>query len=255
MTEWAIVTGAGSGIGQCLSIELARRSINVIGVGRRLDALEETARMVSAERTGVFRALSADLVDPLERKAVLDTIEPGTTLRYVAHMAGEYPVTPLNEISLDQWRQAFGVNVEARFFLTRDLLPHLVPGSRVAFMLSSTGEIARRGAAIASVSMAASNMVVRCLATELSSSRILVSATRPGAVDTESMRSVLQADPAVFPTAAEYRIKPLVSPETCGRYLIWWLTETPDEDFISSGWNLEDHSHHRHWASKKDGRS
>ncbi|TCM49674.1 short-subunit dehydrogenase [Rhizobium sp. PP-F2F-G48] len=49
-TEIAVVTGAGSGLGRALSIELARRGVLVIGMGRRDQALEETGRFVVAGR-------------------------------------------------------------------------------------------------------------------------------------------------------------------------------------------------------------
>ncbi|MCA0846223.1 SDR family oxidoreductase [Salipiger thiooxidans] len=38
----AIVTGAGSGLGRALALDLARRGFTVVGIGRRRDALEET---------------------------------------------------------------------------------------------------------------------------------------------------------------------------------------------------------------------
>ena len=39
---WAVVTGAGSGIGRAASLALASRNVNVLGVGRRIEALAET---------------------------------------------------------------------------------------------------------------------------------------------------------------------------------------------------------------------
>ncbi len=48
MTGFAVVTGAGSGLGRALAVELVRRGLPVAGFGRRLEALQETGRIAGA---------------------------------------------------------------------------------------------------------------------------------------------------------------------------------------------------------------
>lgn len=63
MDSWALVTGAGSGIGRGIALELARQRWKVVLVGRRREALEETSREIAA--LGVdTRVISCDLVHP-----------------------------------------------------------------------------------------------------------------------------------------------------------------------------------------------
>lgn len=47
-----LVTGAGSGIGRAVALRLAELGADVTGVGRRAEALEETARLADARRDG-----------------------------------------------------------------------------------------------------------------------------------------------------------------------------------------------------------
>ena len=46
MNKMGGITGAGSGIGQALSKKLIEKNYNVLGVGRRLDALELTEEII-----------------------------------------------------------------------------------------------------------------------------------------------------------------------------------------------------------------
>jgi len=54
-----LLTGAGSGIGRSLALHFADRSAATVPVGRRVDALQETARLVG-EHGGTPHVLVAD---------------------------------------------------------------------------------------------------------------------------------------------------------------------------------------------------
>ena len=247
MTSWAVVTGAGSGIGRFLALEMCRRSHSVLGVGRREDALQETASIIGDAGLSGFQYVSADLANEDGRARVVEVLPDGARIGVLALVAGSYIIAPLTAITLEQWRQAFGINVDARLFLTRDLLPQLQSGARVAMMQSGTGETPRVGAVGACASMAASIMVMRCMQKELFAHDVFVSATKPGPVNTAMLQQALNADPAVFPDATTMDGLRTVAPETCGRYMAWWLTETSNEAFVREGWDLEDTSHHSMW--------
>ncbi len=64
----AIVTGAGSGIGQAIALGLARAGADVVGVGR--GAMDETAAQVAELGRG-FSAVAADLSDMAQVRGVL----------------------------------------------------------------------------------------------------------------------------------------------------------------------------------------
>ncbi|MEU1303007.1 SDR family NAD(P)-dependent oxidoreductase [Streptomyces shenzhenensis] len=79
MDRVAIVTGAGSGIGRATALALAGAGAHVLGVGRRQEALEETARAhrnIAILPLDICREGAAEIVvaDALERWGRLDVL-------------------------------------------------------------------------------------------------------------------------------------------------------------------------------------
>lgn len=69
----AIVTGAGSGIGQGIAIALANFGAHVVLVGRRKERLEETRRQVEA-MGGSSEVCAVDIRNKCEMEQVIDTV-------------------------------------------------------------------------------------------------------------------------------------------------------------------------------------
>ncbi|WP_425589193.1 SDR family oxidoreductase [Streptomyces siamensis] len=114
-TKIAVVTGAGSGIGRAVAVELLRTGWSVALAGRRTATLEETAALVpgapsTAVRTDVARpddvaALFAAVRDRFGRLDLLfnnaGTFGPGGV--------------PLEELPYDAWRHVVDTNLNGAF--------------------------------------------------------------------------------------------------------------------------------------------
>ncbi|NIQ13259.1 MAG: SDR family NAD(P)-dependent oxidoreductase, partial [Candidatus Dadabacteria bacterium] len=61
--EWALVTGASSGIGEVFSRKLAATGMNIVLVARRKDRLDKLASELSESYKVKTRVLQADLSD------------------------------------------------------------------------------------------------------------------------------------------------------------------------------------------------
>ena len=72
-TDWAVVTGANSGLGRAIANRLAAQGVNVIGTGRRLDALEAVKKEIE-EKGAQFIPVQTDHHDPASVKAVMDVV-------------------------------------------------------------------------------------------------------------------------------------------------------------------------------------
>ena len=93
-SNWAVVTGAGSGIGAALAHELATRGVGVVFVGRREDRLDNV-------RDGIVElfptlVVSADIARDedrvyLARRARKAMADQGGRLKYLVHNAGAGP--------------------------------------------------------------------------------------------------------------------------------------------------------------------
>ena len=118
MAQVALVTGGGSGIGRYSAGALAAAGFEVVICGRNLTTLEET---ISGNKTGVISAIACDVSDPdsVDHLFVELTGKHGC-LDVVFNNAGtNVPPMPIDELTVDQWRQVIDVNLHGAFLIAR----------------------------------------------------------------------------------------------------------------------------------------
>jgi NAD(P)-dependent dehydrogenase (short-subunit alcohol dehydrogenase family) len=117
----AIVTGAGSGIGRAVTHALLREGYGVALAGRRAAALEETAR---EPRLSPGRALvvPTDVRDPESVETLFArTHERFGRVDLLFNNAGtNVPPTPIEDLTLEQWRSVVDTNLTGMFLCTRE---------------------------------------------------------------------------------------------------------------------------------------
>ncbi|QOV47546.1 SDR family oxidoreductase [Streptomyces chromofuscus] len=131
-SDIAVVTGAGSGIGRAVAVELLRAGWSVALAGRRVETLQETAALVPggaclAVRTDVSRehdvsALFAAVVERFGRVDLLfnnaGTFGPGGV--------------PVEELAYDAWRHVVDTNLNGAFLCARAAYRQMKPqGGRI----------------------------------------------------------------------------------------------------------------------------
>lgn len=134
------ITGATSGIGRALALELTRRGARVWAVGRSRDKLDALAAVVETSE-GEVRPILADL----EREG--DVVEVGRqilaqeeTLDVLVHSAGAIALGPFDAVPPDELDRMYRVNLRAPYALTQGLLPALRRArGQVVFVNSSAG--------------------------------------------------------------------------------------------------------------------
>ncbi len=114
--RFALVTGAGAGIGRATAMALARAGWHVALVGRRRDKLAEVASEI--EHIG-RRAIAApcDVGDPEAVKGMFVTIERDFgRLDLLFNNAGlGAPAVPIDELTYAQWKAVVDVNLTGAF--------------------------------------------------------------------------------------------------------------------------------------------
>ncbi|MCA2212008.1 SDR family NAD(P)-dependent oxidoreductase [Jidongwangia harbinensis] len=113
----ALVTGSTQGIGQAIAAGLAAAGARVGINGRSRDSVD---RAIAALPAGDYVAVPADVATPEGADAVRDVLPDVDIL---INNLGIFGSRPALEITDDEWRRYFEVNVLAAVRLTRQYLP------------------------------------------------------------------------------------------------------------------------------------
>lgn len=116
----ALITGAGSGIGRAIAIQLFNDGYSITLTGRRREALEETANLGKAE-AGRALVFPGDVGNPEHVAALFDETEACYgRLDLLVNNAGIFtPSASIEDISLEHWQAAIDVNLTGAFLCTQ----------------------------------------------------------------------------------------------------------------------------------------
>jgi len=181
----ALVTGASSGMGREIAIEMARAGARVAAVGRddaRLGAVVDEITGGGGEAL----AIRADLTEPGAPARVVErAVEHLGGLDVLANVAGIMELGPLEEVDAESLDRQYATNVRAPYELTRVALPHLrESGGAIVFISSMAALAAFPESAAYTATKGAIDAMARQLAVELAPSGVRVNAIAPGEIDT-----------------------------------------------------------------------
>ncbi len=119
----AIVTGAGSGIGRSAALALLGDGYKVTLVGRRLDALEESAGLAGNNSANAL-PVSADAGKPDAVTNVFKkTVDSFGRLDVLFNNAGIGVRAPsLEEVTPEEWQSVVDINLTGTFLCTREAM-------------------------------------------------------------------------------------------------------------------------------------
>lgn len=122
-TKVALVTGAGSGIGRAIAIQLASDGYSIVLAGRRREPLEETARLAQAE-TGRVLVCPSDVGNLQDVTALFEATEKQFgRLDLLFNNAGIFtPAASIEEVALEHWQAAINVNLTGAFLCTQQAI-------------------------------------------------------------------------------------------------------------------------------------
>ncbi|MBF0155361.1 MAG: SDR family NAD(P)-dependent oxidoreductase [Magnetococcales bacterium] len=180
----ALVTGAGSGIGQAVAEAYAAEGAIVLLLGRTRKTLEETYDRI-LQRGNQAVIVPLDLEKELHR--VADLVREVHTrfgrLDVLVNGAAQLgAMTPLAAYEPPLWETVFRVNVTAPFFLIRELLPLLrqAPAAAVINVTSGVGHQGRAYWGAYAASKAALVNLTETWGEELAQSTVRINAVDPG---------------------------------------------------------------------------
>lgn len=125
-THNAVVTGAGSGVGQAISLALARQGWGVALVGRRPDALNATLKLAGS-RDGQFLACPCDIgdADAVARMA-RQVLARFQDVEVLVNAAGtNAPRRALEVLSLPDYHAMIDANLNGAYYCVQAFLPQM----------------------------------------------------------------------------------------------------------------------------------
>lgn len=182
-----VVTGAASGIGREVALELLRRGARVAAVDVRADALGETASLA-----GAGARLSSHVTDITDRGAtealLLEVLAAHGAVDGIINNAGIIqPFVPFSDLGYDAITRVLDVNLRGTIHVTQAFLPHLLerPEAHVVNVSSMGGVFPFPGQTVYGASKAAVKLLTEGLYAELLDTPVAVSVVIPGPVATD----------------------------------------------------------------------
>jgi short-subunit dehydrogenase len=193
----AIVTGASSGIGRAVALELARCGVGVVIVARREDRLQELAADIGKLKPPTpVEIVVGDIADPATRQKALDAaISKLGGLDILVNNAGVGAMGLFEDASPDRLRRVMETNFFSLVEMTRLALPALKQGNR-PIVVNTSSILGHRGVPYSS-EYCASKFAVQgfseAIRAEFARRGIDVLVVSPGTTETEFFDSVIDS--------------------------------------------------------------
>lgn len=187
----AIITGSTSGMGRATAELFASEGAKVVVTGRNEERAKEVVEKIKGEGNEAIYVI-ADMLKIKDIERIVEkTIEEYGTVDILFNNAGMLSVTPIDDLTLEEWENVFRVNVTAPLYLSQLVAPIMKEkGKGVIINISSVaGAHAHHGMAAYVSSKHAISGLTKSMAWEFGP-EIRANAILPGAIMTAMVDSV-----------------------------------------------------------------
>lgn len=188
-----VVTGAGSGIGRQLTLELIGRGAKVAAIDLNEDGLLETEGLLSVDNR---KRISLHVLNITDQAAVAAL--PQAVMEQFGHVDGLInnagiiqPFVRINDLELSAIERVMKVNFYGTLYMCKAFLPYLLqrPAGHIVNISSMGGFLPVPGQSIYGASKAAVKLMTEGLYAELLNTQVKVTVVFPGATDTNIMNN------------------------------------------------------------------
>jgi NAD(P)-dependent dehydrogenase (short-subunit alcohol dehydrogenase family) len=197
-----VVTGAGSGMGRQLTIELVAKGAKVAAVDFRAETLEETKQLAG----GTVETFVLDVTDAAGVAALPGLVEAklGAADALINNAGIIQPFVMIKDLTLEQAAKVMNVNFTGPLMMVKAFLPGLLARPEAHILnVSSMGAYAPvPGQSVYGASKAAIKLFTEGLRSELMDTKVGVTVVFPGAINTNISVNSGMALPANSDAAA-----------------------------------------------------
>ena len=235
----ALVTGANSGIGRAVALELAAAGADVVvNYVNHSDAADEVGHAIEklGRRCMVIKAdvSSEQDVTSMFSKALAHF----GTLHIVVANAGLQRDAPFDKMTLDQWNTVIGVNLTGQFLCAREAIREFkrrgvvksvsVASGKIICMSSVHQEIPWAGHANYAASKGGVMLLMKSIAQECAPYRVRVNSIAPGAIRTPINTAAWSTPEAYRELMTLVPYKRIGEPDDIARAAAWLASDAAD---------------------------
>ncbi|MBU2928950.1 3-ketoacyl-ACP reductase [Winogradskyella psychrotolerans] len=122
----AIITGGSRGLGKATAIAFAKEGIDVAITGRNEEALKATvAELREFGVNAIYASFDVSNYEEVQ-KNITTLIDSLGAIDILVNNAGIAAFGTLNDMEVSQWSQIIQTNVMGMYYVTKEVLPHLI---------------------------------------------------------------------------------------------------------------------------------
>ena len=126
----ALITGAASGIGKEIAIEYAKQGAKIVIADLALDAAQATAKEIE-QSGGTAMAVAMNVTDEAQvDQGVADAVAAYGTIDILISNAGIQIISPIVELSLDNWKKMLAIHLDGAFLTTRACMRAMIASGK-----------------------------------------------------------------------------------------------------------------------------
>lgn len=237
-----VVTGAGSGMGRELTLELLRRGARVAAVDLKADALQQLATVAAAGERLSTHTLNITDRAGVERLPDEVVAAHGAVDGVVNNAGIIQPFVPVAELDDAAIERVLDVNLRGTLHMVRAFLPRLLerPEAHLANVSSMGGFFPFPGQTVYGASKAAVKLLFEGLYAELLDTNVAVSAIFPGAVRTAITENSGVAQPGGAAATEETGGMPMTSADKAARIMVAGLEKDKLHIYVGTDARLMD---------------
>lgn len=193
-----VITGASSGLGAAAARHLANEGATVVLGARRKERIEELANEINSNG-GKALALVTDVTVAKDVKSLVDNaVKVFGKIDVIINNAGVMPLAPLERLKIEEWNQMIDVNIRGVLHGIAAALPYMKEqkSGHVINLSSVAGHLVWEGSAVYSATKYAVRAITEGLRQETKPYNIRTTIVSPGAVSTELLNGIAEADVA-----------------------------------------------------------